>query len=46
MTPIRKRTHHEMSFDERIAERAREARTQAKLLPPGDLRDALLERAR
>jgi hypothetical protein len=44
ITQIRKRTHHEMSFDERIAERAREARAQAKLLPPGELRNALLEK--
>jgi hypothetical protein len=29
-----------------LAEAAREARKQAKLLPPGSLRDALLEKAR
>jgi hypothetical protein len=46
MQHIRKKVHHDLSFDERLAERAREARKQADLLPPGALRDALLEKAR
>jgi hypothetical protein len=46
MSEARKKTHHELSFDERLAERAREARAQADLLPPGELRDVLLEKAR
>jgi hypothetical protein len=46
MTAVCKKALHELSFDERIAERAREARAQADLLPPGEVRDALLEKAR
>jgi hypothetical protein len=46
MQQIRKKSHHDASLDERLAERAREARKQAVLLPAGDLRDALLEKAR
>ena len=46
MQQIRKKIHHDQSFAERLSERAHEARKQADLLPPGDLRDALLEKAR
>ena len=46
MAAVRKRIHHELSFDERIAECAREARAQAELLAPGEVRDALLKKAR
>jgi hypothetical protein len=46
MQQIRKKVHHDLSLDERLAERAHEARKQADLLPPGELRDALLEKAR
>jgi hypothetical protein len=46
MQQIRKMSHHDSSLDERLAERALEARKQADLLPRGDLRDALLEKAR
>jgi hypothetical protein len=37
---------HDRSFDERLAECAREARKQAQLLPNGELRDVLLAKAR
>jgi hypothetical protein len=51
MQQIRKKahhdlSHHDLSLNERLAERAREARKQADLLPHGDLREALLEKAR
>jgi hypothetical protein len=46
MQRIRKGNQHDLSLDEQLAERAREARKQANLLPPGELRDALLEKAR
>ena len=34
------------SFDEQLAECAQEARAQAELLPAGQLRDKLIEKAR
>jgi hypothetical protein len=46
MQQVRRRVRHETSLDERLTERAREARKQAGLLPPGELRDGLLEKAR
>jgi hypothetical protein len=46
MQQVRRRVRHETSLDERLIERAREARKQAGLLPSGELRDALLEKAR
>ena len=46
MQQVRKKIHHDQSLDERLAERAHEARKQADLLPPGKLRDALLEKVR
>lgn len=46
MQQIREKSRHDSSLDERLAERALEARKQADLLPHGDLRDALLEKAR
>jgi hypothetical protein len=46
MAEIQGRVIHELSLDERLAECAREARKQGQLLPNGELRDALLEKAR
>jgi hypothetical protein len=46
MAEIRQRAIRDLSFDERLAECAHEARKQARLLPNGALRDALLEKAR
>mgnify|MGYP001201349823 CR=1 FL=1 len=46
MTQLRKRVHHELTFNERLADQARKARGQAELLPVGKTRDALLEKAR
>ena len=34
------------SLEERLAEEARRLRTEAKLLPPGAVRDALIRKAR
>jgi hypothetical protein len=42
----RRRVKHETSFEERLAEQARRLREQAKPLPPGKERDALMRRAR
>ena len=46
MTHLRKRVHHELTLNERLAYHAREARKQAELVPKGKTRDALLEKAR
>jgi hypothetical protein len=46
MAQVRQDTRHELPLNERLAECAREARKQADLLPAGNLRDALLEKAR
>lgn len=46
MTQLRKRVHHKLTFNERLADHARKARRQAELLPDGKARDALLEKAR
>jgi hypothetical protein len=46
VTQLRKRVHHELTFNERLADHARKARGQAELLPVGKERDALLEKAR
>ena len=42
----RRRTKHTQSLEERLAEEARRLRTEAKLLPPGAERDALIRKAR
>jgi hypothetical protein len=42
----RRRIKHTMSFDERLADRARRLRDQAKTLPPGIERDELTRKAR
>ena len=41
-----RRVRQEKTLSERLAEAAREARKQAQLLPDGQLRDVLLEKAR
>lgn len=46
MTQVRKRIHHALTFNERLADQARKARRQAELLPDGKTREALLEKAR
>lgn len=46
MQQVPKKIQQEPSFHERLTECAREARKQAELLPSGDLRAALLEKAR
>jgi hypothetical protein len=43
---LRKRVHHVLTFNERLANHANEARSKAELLPDGEKRDALLEKAR
>jgi hypothetical protein len=45
MSP-RKLVTHEISFGQRLANEARRAREMAVTLPPGKMRDALLEKAR
>jgi hypothetical protein len=42
----RRRVNQEVSFGERLALHAQQAREQAKMLPPGSERDALLKKAR
>jgi len=42
----RRRIKHEASFGERLVEHARRLKEQAKALPPGKERDALMRRAR
>ena len=42
----RKRTKHELSFEERLLDAARDARLAASKLPPGDKREMLLGQAR
>jgi hypothetical protein len=46
MIQVQHRADQERPLNERLAECAREARKQADLLPAGELRDALLEKAR
>jgi hypothetical protein len=46
MTHARNRVHNELTLNERLAGHAREVRRRAELLPNGDPRDALLEKAR
>jgi hypothetical protein len=40
----RPRIKHELSFAERLAEHAKKIRDRAAILPPGDARDALIEK--
>ena len=42
----RKRTKHELSFEERLLGAAQDARTAARKLPPGKEREILLRSAR
>ena len=42
----RRRVKQTLSFKERLAQEADEARQQAELFPPGAVRDALLRKAR
>jgi hypothetical protein len=42
----RRRFKQSQSLEERLAEEARRLREEAKLLPPGAVRDATLRRAR
>ena len=42
----RKRTKHELSFEERLLGAAEDARTAARKLPPGKEREILLRSAR
>jgi hypothetical protein len=42
----RRRFKHAQSLDERLAEEAKRLRAEAKLLPPGTERDALIRKAR
>ena len=42
----RRRFTHAQSLEERLAEEAKRLRAEAKLLPPGAARDALIRRAR
>jgi hypothetical protein len=46
VTKLRKRIHHELTFNERLAEHAREAREQSERIRSGAARDSLLEKAR
>jgi hypothetical protein len=42
----RRRFKHAQSLEERLAEEANRLRAEAKLLPPGAIRDELIRRAR
>ena len=42
----RRRIKHKISFEERLANQARELRDQAKTLPPGAEHDELIRKAR
>jgi hypothetical protein len=42
----RLRSKQTVSLEERLAEEAKRSRAEAKLLPPGAARDALIRRAR
>jgi len=42
----RRRFNQTQSLEERLAEEAKRLRAEAKLLPPGAARDALIRRAR
>lgn len=44
-TTIRRRIKHATSFEDRLANAARQARQAAELLPPGLDRDTLLQKA-
>jgi hypothetical protein len=46
MIQARRKAYDSLTLNERLAERATEARKQAELLPDGDLRDKLLVKAR
>jgi hypothetical protein len=43
---MRRRFKHTQSLEERLAEEAKRLREEAKLLPPGAVREALLRKAR
>jgi hypothetical protein len=43
---LRRRFKQTKSLEERLAEEAKRLREEAKLLPPGTVREALLRRAR
>jgi hypothetical protein len=43
---LRRRFKHTLSLEERLSEEAKRLREEAKLLPPGAVREALLRRAR
>jgi hypothetical protein len=43
---IRRRVKQIKSLEERLADEARQLRAEAKLLPPGAVRDAAIRRAR
>jgi hypothetical protein len=45
-TSSRTRVKHEISFGQRLANEAQRAREMAVTLPPGKMRNALLEKAR
>jgi hypothetical protein len=42
----RRRFNQTQSLEERLAEEAKRLRAEAKLLPPGAIRDALIRKAR
>jgi hypothetical protein len=46
MQPQRRRLKQLKSFEERLVEDAKRLREEAKLLPPGAMRDATLRKAR
>jgi len=46
MSQQRRRLKHLKSLEQRLAEDSKRLREQAKLLPPGDVRDAVLKKAR
>ena len=43
---MRRRFKQDQSLEERLADEARRLREQARLLPPGAMREAVLRRAR
>jgi hypothetical protein len=46
MQQQRRRLKHVTSLEERLTEEAKRPRAEAKLLPPGAVRDAMLRKAR
>jgi hypothetical protein len=43
---LRRRFKHSLSLEERLSKEAKRLREEAKLLPPGAVREALLRKAR